>query len=54
MSVEKSRESQDSDFSRVIRYFLGHEKPVEKPQKKTKKRISGTRTKPSTKGKKRA
>ena len=52
-AVDKSGESQDSDFSRVIRYFLDHEKPIEADRKKPKKRISKPRKKPSTKGKKR-
>jgi hypothetical protein len=51
--VEKTRESKDSDFQRVVRYFLNHEKPSSEPVKKSKKRIEGSREKPSTKAKKR-
>lgn len=49
-SVDKSEESKDSAFERVVGYFLGHEKPKAEPEKKSAK----PRKKPSTKPKKRA
>lgn len=49
-SVEKTQESKDSAFQRVVGYFLGHEKPKDEPEKKPAK----LRKKPSTTFKKRS
>ena len=42
----------DSPFQRVVRYFLGHEKPKDEPALKPKKRPAKTAKKPSTRPKK--
>ena len=31
-SVDKSQESKDSEFQKVVRYFLGNEKPKDEPK----------------------
>ncbi len=52
--TEGRRAVENSAFDRVVRYFLGHEKPKEEPESTPKRAPAKTAKKPSTKPKKRA